>query len=257
MTSPISDNLAKLRKQFADQLPGKLEKLRTQFQLLDPSNWMPAEAEVLRRLLHSLTGSAGTFGMMSVSNVSRDLENQLTTLLTSRAAPAAKDWRAFSADLNRLDKLARINLESNAPSLKAPAAPLRGVDRSPLIHLVEDDPAQAEHLSQALQEDNYRVQIFSSTKKFRDAFTSAGAECPAAVIMDMIFSDSDSTQGHLFALPAGYLCIGTRRPSRSSCRLSRRCLPLHGQTCRPRVVACPARRAYRSPARAALQDPDG
>ena len=199
MTSPISDNLAKLRKQFADQLPGKLEKLRTQFQRLDPSNWMPAEAEVLRRLLHSLTGSAGTFGMMSVSNVSRDLENQLTTLLTSRAAPAAKDWRAFSADLNRLDKLARINLESNAPSLKAPAAPLRGVDRSPLIHLVEDDPAQAEHLSQALQEDNYRVQIFSSTKKFRDAFTSAGAECPAVVIMDMIFSDSDSTGAQVVA----------------------------------------------------------
>jgi PAS domain S-box-containing protein len=188
MTIPVSDTLAKLRKQFADQLPEKLEIIRANFRRLDPSAWQTIEAEVLLRLLHGLTGSAGTFDMQSVSNAARALETRLAALLKTKAAPGATEWQVFGAELDHLVRLARIKLQSNAPSLKPPQLSLR-LERSPLIYLVEDDAAQAAHLSRALQDDGYRVQVFASTDQFRATCASSAAERPAAVIMDMIFPE--------------------------------------------------------------------
>lgn len=197
MKSPISDALPELRRQFAEQLSTRLGAIRSQFQHLDPSAWRPAEAEALHRLVHGLAGSAGTFGMQSVSDAARALEIRLAALLKAGTAPNATEWPAIGADLDRLEKLSRIRLESDAPSLKPPPPPPR-IDRSPLIHLVEDDATQAEHLSQALREDGYRVRIFTAPAEFRAA-CATDAERPAAVVMDMIFPEGDAAGAALIA----------------------------------------------------------
>ncbi|MBU1691969.1 MAG: PAS domain S-box protein [Gammaproteobacteria bacterium] len=195
MTSPISDALAELGRQFAEQLPTRLDAIRAHFQQLDRAAWLPTEAEKLHRLLHSLTGSAGTFGMQSVSDVACALGIRLAALLKTGAAPTEAEWQTISSEMSRLDQLARIRLESSAPSLKPPPAPQR-LNRSPLIHLVEDDPAQAEHLSQVLRDDGYRVRVFSNSTEFRAVCiasnTNTDTERPAAVVMDMILPEGDT-----------------------------------------------------------------
>ena len=69
--------------------------------------------------------------------------------------------------------------------------PASRLNLSPLIHLVENDTAQASHLSKALQDDGYRVRIFTSTAEFRAVSSAADMEQPAAVIMDIISPDGD------------------------------------------------------------------
>lgn len=190
MSTSVSDTLGKLRSQFADQLPEKLDAISAHYQLLDLGAWMPVEAEVLHRLLHALTGSAGTFGMPSISDAARTLENRLSAILKTKSAPTTAEWLDFGAALKRFDQLARIRLESNSPSLKPPSS-LPRLNHAPLIYLVEDDLEQAAHLSQALQDDGYRVQVFTTTNEFRLASTTTGAERPDAMVMDMIFPDGD------------------------------------------------------------------
>jgi len=190
---PLSNPLAELRRQFLDQLPARLEAIRSQYQGMAPSAWQPAEAEALHLLLHGLTGLACTFGLQSVSDAARQVETRLAALLRPAAAPAEAEWQAIGAELERLDQLARTRLESAAPNLKLPAATPRSV-RSPLVFLVEDDPEQAGQLSQALQDNGYRARVFTTPSEFRAVCTAcaaagADAERPAAVVMDMVFPE--------------------------------------------------------------------
>jgi PAS domain S-box-containing protein len=191
--APISNPLAELRRQFLDQLPVRLQAVRAQYLGLALSAWKPAEAEALRRLLNGLISSASTFGLQSVSNAAQQLEARLAALLGAGGAPAEAEWRAIGAELDRLDRLAQIRLESAAPGLKlSPGSPRH--DRSPLVYLVEDDLEQAEQLSQALQDDGYRVRVFATTSEFRVvcdacAAADAGVERPAAVVMNLVFPE--------------------------------------------------------------------
>ncbi|MDP1928866.1 MAG: response regulator [Thiobacillus sp.] len=196
----LSDPLAELRRLYLDQLPVRLATIRAHYRNLTPLAWQPAAAEVLHRLLHGITGSAGTFGLLSVSAAAHQMEVQLAALLQTGAAPGEVEWLAIGAELERIEQLARVRLESGAPSLKQPTAFPR-LDRSPLIYLVEDDSAQAEHMSQALRDDGYRVRVFRTPTEFRacSVVAAADAERPAALVMDMAFPEGDTAGADLLA----------------------------------------------------------
>jgi len=137
MTSPVSEALAKLRAQFAGQLPGRLDAIGEHFQRLNLADWRIAEAEAVHRLTHSLTGTAGTFGIQPVSDAARELEIQLAAVLKTGATPTPNDWQSLCAAFERLNHAARVAIETGGPNLKPPVAPQRD-SRSPLIFLVED-----------------------------------------------------------------------------------------------------------------------
>ena len=191
MRSPLSGTLAELHRHFAEQLPSRLDTLRAHSQRLDPAAWQPAEAEALCRLVQRLTSSAGIFGMRSVLDGARALETRLAALIKSGATPSEAEWQAIGTDLERLDQLARIRLQSGVSGLKP--------DRSPLIHLLEDDPAQAEYLSQSLRDESYRVRVFTTPTELRAACAATDAERPAAVVMDMGFPEGDNAGAELLA----------------------------------------------------------
>jgi len=127
MTLAFSDTLTELRRQFTAQLPARMDAINTLARSLEPAVWHPTEAEPLHRLLQSLTNSAGIFGMQSVSDAARTLEARLAVLLKSRAAPTAAEWLAISTDLDRMDRLARMQSAIQCPAAASgPAAVMAG-----------------------------------------------------------------------------------------------------------------------------------
>jgi HPt (histidine-containing phosphotransfer) domain-containing protein len=127
MTLAFSDTLAELRRQFATQLPARMDAINTLARSLGPAVWHPAEAEPLYRLLQSLTNSAGIFGMQQVSDAARTLETRLAVLLKARAAPTAAEWLAIRSDLDRMDQLARMQSAVRCPAAASgPAAVIAG-----------------------------------------------------------------------------------------------------------------------------------
>ena len=191
MTLPISDTLAELRHQFAAQLSARIDAVHAQVQ--DLAVWQPAEAAALHRLVQRLTSLAGLFGMQPRSDAARALEARLAALLKAGAAPTETEWQAICSDLDHMDQLARIQLQSIVPS----PPPRR--DRSPLIHLLESDPAQAGFLSQVLRDDGYRVRVFAEPSEFRAACAVADAERPAVVVMEMVFPEGPVAGAELLA----------------------------------------------------------
>ena len=127
MTLAFTDTLAELRRQFAAQLPARMDAINTLARSLGPAVWHPAEAEPLHRLLQSLTNSAGIFCMQPVSDAARTLETRLAVLLKARAAPTAAEWLAISTDLEHLDQLVRMQSAIQCPvAASAPAALIAG-----------------------------------------------------------------------------------------------------------------------------------
>ncbi len=202
MTTQASEALAALRQQFKDQLPARLQALRALYGGMDPQAWSAAGAEALHRQVHGLTGSAGTFGMQSLSVLARELEQQIAALMRgvpAQAALAADDrarWQAVGETLGRLERLAQARLDSNAPSLAAPAERPQPVT-DPLVYVVEDDLEQAGHMQRVLQEAGFRVRHFSQPAEFRAAMATPGQARPHAVVMDMIFPEGEDVGIHL------------------------------------------------------------
>ena len=193
MTPPISEALAELNRHFADQLPTRLDTIREQFNAIDPAQWLPTEVEKLHRLIHNLTGSAGTFGMRSLANTTRTLETELAALVSSGRVPSPAEWQQMGDHLRRMEQVAHIQLNSTLPSLQPPPM-FTHTNSAPLIHLVEDDQTQAEALNQALLDDGYRVQVFNHPSQFRSSYAATPAtERPAAVLMDMILPDGEDS----------------------------------------------------------------
>lgn len=191
MTSPVSDTLAELRSQFAAELSARIDAVHAH--VLDLAAWQPTEAESLHRLLQRLSSSAGIFGMQSVAGAARALEARLAALLKAGTAPTEAEWQAIGADLDRMDQQARIQLQASAPG-----QPLR-TGRAPLIHLLENDPVLAGHLSQALRDDGYRVRVFAEPAEFCAVCAAPDAERPAAVVMDMVFPEDSGAGAELLA----------------------------------------------------------
>lgn len=183
--------LGELRKRFAEQLPARLASIRAEFRLLDVSSWDRGVAESLHRHVHGVTGAAGTFGLQHVSDAARRLEVRLQALLRGTGIPLQDELAALGRELERLEQEVLRgmldDLSDPGPGLKPPVA-----SGPPMVYLVEDDALQAEGLRQMLEEGGYRVRVFADLSVFRATAMDAGAECPSAIIMDMIFPEGES-----------------------------------------------------------------
>lgn len=97
--------LASANASFDSRLPAILERLALLGAALDPA--APAvTAGELQAMLHTLAGSASTFGYRGLGQHARALEQRLRVLTTFDAV-AARDWAAWLDELGQFVDAAR------------------------------------------------------------------------------------------------------------------------------------------------------
>ncbi|HFE31708.1 MAG TPA: hypothetical protein ENJ17_00205 [Gammaproteobacteria bacterium] len=75
--SDIQARLQALRTAYAEQLPDKLAEVARQWAGMQAQPWSPEQAAVLHRQLHTLAGSAPTFGFADIGRRARQAERLL------------------------------------------------------------------------------------------------------------------------------------------------------------------------------------
>lgn len=190
MTS-ITDSMRQLQLQFCEQLTDKLNTIRSQYQSLDLADWRLSEVKDLHLKIHNLTGSAGTFGMLAVSDAARKVEKQLTSVLKTGEVPNEDMWQTIAEDLNNLEQISRIQINNFTPT-PTPLPLNKLSSQSPLIYIVGDEPELIVFWGQYLREAGYKTRLFPETDKLRNALTSTNTQHPDAVVMDVNFSDSNN-----------------------------------------------------------------
>ena len=91
--------LAELNDRFGASLPqtlGRLSAVRSQFDVARPQ---PELIDQLHAVLHTLAGSAATFGFRILGQQARMLEQRLRVLTTFDAV-APREWEAWLAELD-------------------------------------------------------------------------------------------------------------------------------------------------------------
>ena len=112
MATPIDleffARLRELNDKFAASIPTTLERLRALRQAFDPEKPDPKLVTDLHQLLHTIAGSAATFGFRGFGQQARSLEQRLRVLMAFEVI-AARDWRNWLDSLDQMVVWASID----------------------------------------------------------------------------------------------------------------------------------------------------
>ncbi len=161
-----------LRAQYAAELPQRIAAIQCGWEAVDSPDTRNQINE-LHRLVHSLNGSAGSFGYVRLSHAARDLENVLAARME------------IGTLLARLRSIADAGPDSERPVEIAMPRIFIAME-NPLLYVVEDDPLLAKEIAAQLDTYGWEVQLFTNATEARKALRQ---QLPAAVIADVILPE--------------------------------------------------------------------
>jgi HPt (histidine-containing phosphotransfer) domain-containing protein len=100
----LGKEFKKLRTEFRGSLPAKLRRMRSLWERLDCEEPDSDALDMLKRDLHTMAGSAGSFGLPQVSKAAAAAEDALGGLKAG-SRPGAKRAAKFRALLDKLDRI--------------------------------------------------------------------------------------------------------------------------------------------------------
>lgn len=187
-----TNKLAKLTKlcaDFAAALPDRVTVLAAGWQTAKDAHSRGDALAELTRLVHSIAGSAGTFGYRRLGEVARELEQTLAQLTK------APD-NLFSAEQSRISELIGImaglavteadeRLEMS-DSISRIGTENANTPNNRRVVLIEDDAYTAQDLAAKLGAFGWEVSIFNNT---RDAYSALVYSEPPAAVIDIMLPE--------------------------------------------------------------------
>jgi diguanylate cyclase (GGDEF)-like protein len=181
----LEKELERLRTNFLEKLPSRLQALVEEWNALQGEGWSQDGARALHRSVHGLIGTAGSLGFAKMAKTSRRLERRLVALLegtnppTSEVSSEVIEWfeRIGEDATSEGDKSFDPSSFETAAEIGTPLFEPRN-----LIVVVEQEGPFARELALQLGHFGFELQMFKEI----DEMVSRGVDRrPSAVIMDL------------------------------------------------------------------------
>ncbi|MBI5633969.1 MAG: diguanylate cyclase [Nitrospirae bacterium] len=187
MTHPsdsVQEKLKGLRKVFSGQLPEKIRQLEEIMGSLDRDVWDAIKAGQAAHLLHTLAGTAGTFGFAAVRAAARNLEARLRASIKDGGVPSGSMRAEFSELSGALKTACGVaEVSAVAPQVNA-QAPFPVQPENDIVFVVDRDPIFIDSLALQLRCYGYQVAAFGSFAELTDALKIS---TPLLIIIDLSF----------------------------------------------------------------------
>ncbi len=191
----LQSKIARLRVDFINQLPVRLESAQQQIALLRAESAINRAASLeLHRAFHSLNGTGKSFGFMELADIAERAEHYMQELVDLPDARVPSDWLSTLTDyLSQLSSQAQVLISADISQSHLQNMPYFEMEQrdiavfhaqSPLVYICDDEPEQVHHLVHQLRFLGYKVEHFTQTTTFREAVLK---KRPDAVIMDVFF----------------------------------------------------------------------
>lgn len=213
----IQKQLASLRAKFANGLAPRIEQLITDIGALASQSDPAHELQEVFRKIHSLSGSAGTFGFNRLSQQSRQLELILSEFINNNSLPDSKTIDNLNHGLEKLYPLISEgpdDIPSNNASAEPPSMRKKN---GQTVYLLSDDSVHSCELCHQLNENGFTTRLFPATAEVLPALEQ---EIPEALILDFDLSEKllkdtefKSRMHQLFKQDVSCLFISSRQPS--------------------------------------------
>jgi len=189
----IEEKLRGLRNSYIQHLPGKIKDVQKLWNSLC-NGWQNETIDELHRIVHSLAGSAGTFGFAQMGEIARSADNILKNYRDTEMPPhnSVKDelediFEKLSSICNSITEQAEETKDSTGldvgykPDHKNSTVKNR-------IFMVDDDNESASELALQIEQFGYEVTVFNSIEAFKKEIAVTP---PTAVIMDVVFPEGE------------------------------------------------------------------
>ncbi len=182
----IQARLEALREAYAKQLPDKLADVARQWRALQDQPWDPGRARNLHRHVHTLAGSAPTFGFDDVGRQARHAEHLLKTWNNAQHLPGEDEIAELAGHIRTLCN--SLDSQPTPPAVPSPpeAVSAEAPERR-LIFLIDNDETMTDRLPPLLSHFDYQVRVFCDASGIDEAFAE---ERPAALIVNPGLDDT-------------------------------------------------------------------
>ena len=184
----LHDKLRALEAVFSERLPERLAEIGAALALCVEHAFRQAQhVAVLHRLLHTLAGSAGTFGFVELGVRARACEHALDAVMAGDA-PNEHAAMHFAEDAREFLQWAEQSPKQDAAAA-AELPPVRRVPRrlnASLVGVASSDPAIAGELATQLEYFGYEIVLADRADRLA---ADAAQAVPTAIIIDAPFID--------------------------------------------------------------------
>ena len=181
------EKLLQLQQIFKRKLPKKILDIESSWK--DFRSNKSTDLNELHLKIHSLIGSAGTFGASGVSVAARNLESPLKLLLNNKLMLNDDVIEQIEYLVTQLHNISNKWQPSSIPFIpeKNKVIKEENSDWVSNIYLVEDDVKFAKPLIEYLEKSGYSVFYYEDIKEFEQSYIKH--ERASAILMDMAFED--------------------------------------------------------------------
>lgn len=177
----IERTLREIREGWAAKLPQRLDEIRAALEQCLAAPGDRAACELLHGKLHTLSGSAGSFGFAELGMRATELELQLNDYLSG----SSPDFAPIAAGVARMLDESATQGGSPAPAPRLEVAAPAAVPAAPrLIYLVQDH--EDAELATQLRHFGYEVRTIGELAQLG---ACVQAQLPVAVILDLAFPE--------------------------------------------------------------------
>jgi len=183
----FQEKLKQLQTSFIAGLPQRLSDIKEAWREVEATN-DKASLELLHRLVHTITGSAGTFSLVSLSTLSRALELFVKDLLeTSRHIGEEEKSQIISmlASIESEISIASTTTELESINSRQAQRTLESHEQNKVL-IVEDDEEINQFISMQLSHFGYDVQTVT---QLQDVNAAVEADQPDLIIFDINFPE--------------------------------------------------------------------
>lgn len=169
----FNEALRELSGNYSLTLPDKIAQIEIRLQALLADPIDKNALEPLHRLVHSLNGSARTFGFPDVSDVAQQMETVLTPYLKKQSIPASDEVTQLTELFSELKSTVRQHdrLAEPGGSLQSLFAGDANASESNSIYLLETDSQEADKLEQLLARYGYDLSHYQTLELLQDAIS--------------------------------------------------------------------------------------
>ncbi|MET3119704.1 diguanylate cyclase (GGDEF)-like protein [Undibacterium sp. GrIS 1.8] len=179
----LQEKLRALENLFLEKLPLKMQEME---EALAHFLAKPEDKEaltILHRLLHTMAGSAGTFGFAEMGLQAREFEIRLKPLFAEEIWSLA-DLDTYAAELREYFVTALLNAKSKGATVQAVDYLEKNSDKdaSRLIYLVDDDNEITQSILVQLEQFGYEVVLIDQLKSLA---VSIATRRPDIVVIEL------------------------------------------------------------------------
>lgn len=186
-TLSFQDRLQAMQEKFTESLPGRLLEINQAWEQVQSSHGKQESLEFLHRLVHTLTGSAGTFGYQKLSVDLRALEILLKGVIHSPETYGLDEIRMqIQSMLDTLESLSKSVSKSYFNQAIARTSPeSKSMER---VLILDDDQSLNGYLAAQFDHFGYQIKSVESLERFDAAVKEFK---PDLVIADISFPEGD------------------------------------------------------------------